>query len=253
MSKRFVAKRVLVTGAASGIGRATAARMAAEGAALVLGDIDPAGLRDISERILLEHQTRPRTVVYDAADPASCRRLVEAAEGELDVVCNIAGNYDRARFTDTADAQWDRVLAVNLDSVFHISKAALPLLVRRRGNIVNTASIAGITGLAYACAYAVAKAGIIALTKSLAAEYGEAGVRVNVVCPGGVKTAIGRDLQPIDGANAALLARLTPKLGTPPEKGEPEDIAAAFAYLASDEARYVSGTALVIDGAQMVG
>ncbi|MBI1773987.1 MAG: SDR family oxidoreductase [Proteobacteria bacterium] len=251
---RFIGKAAIITGAASGIGRATAERLAAEGATLALGDIDSDPLEEVADA-LRRHGNAVHPIAFDAADPGSCRQLVTRAAstmGSLDVLCNIAGYYQRHRFTEIADTDWDRMLAVNLGSVFHLTKAALPHLVRSKGNIVNIASTAGLAGLAYAAHYSVAKAGIVALTKSLAAEYGEFHVRVNVVCPGGVKTNIGRNLTPVADANPQLLARLNPKLGTG-ERGAPEDIAAAFAYLASDEARYVSGAVLVVDGAQLAG
>jgi NAD(P)-dependent dehydrogenase (short-subunit alcohol dehydrogenase family) len=254
--KRFAGKTVIVTGAASGIGRATAMRFAEEGASLILGDIDAAGLQDVTGRLRAEHGGQAKAVPFDAADPGSCRGLVEAAVaegGRLDVLCNIAGIYDRARFTEVDDATWRRLFAVNLDSVFYLTRASLPHLVRSKGNVVNISSIAALSGLAYAAAYAAAKAAIIALTKSLAAEYAEHGVRVNVICPGGVDTAIGRGVKPIQDPNPLLLQRLAPKLGNPAAKGRPEDIAAAFTYLASKEARYVSGSVFVVDGAQLAG
>lgn len=253
--RRFDGRTVLITGAASGIGRATAFRLSQEGARLVLADRDAAGLSQVAQTVRLEHGGTVSVLVYDAADgngSAAMAADAVAAFGCLHcVVCN-AGIYRRAHFADITLEEWASLLAVNLTSVARIIQAVLPALKASRGNVVNVSSTAGLHGIAYAAHYAAAKAGIIALTKSLAVEYAPEGVRFNAVCPGRVKTAIGAGLVPLAGQNEVLLVR-PPKLAGHVDGGEPEDLAAAIAFLASDDAAYVSGSVLVVDGAQNIG
>jgi NAD(P)-dependent dehydrogenase (short-subunit alcohol dehydrogenase family) len=252
--RRFDGKAVLVTGAASGIGRATALRLAGEGARLAIADRDGAGLAEVAES-LRRTGAAVELQVYDAADGEASARMAETAAavlGGLDcVVCN-AGIYRRAHFADIAPADWELLFAVNLTSVYRIVQAALPRLKVSRGNVVTVASTAGIHGIAYAAHYAAAKAGIVALTKSLAVEFAPDGVRFNAVCPGRVKTAIGAGLAPLPGQDEALLVR-PPKLAGRIDGGEPEDVASAIAWLASAEAAYATGSVLVVDGAQNIG
>ena len=156
-----------------------------------------------------------------------------AALGRLDVLCNIAGIIEGGDFTEISDADWQRMIAINLSSLFYVSRRAIPHLVATRGNIVNMASASGLRGVAGRVAYSSAKAGVIGFTRSLAAEYAPLQVRVNAICPGGIKTP------PILGALA----------GPPPSRlGEPENVAAAIAYLASDEAAVVTGSIVELDG-----
>jgi NAD(P)-dependent dehydrogenase (short-subunit alcohol dehydrogenase family) len=227
---RFAGKRALVTGAASGIGKATAELLAAEGATVI-------GL-DIAEA--------PGVVQCDVTDPEQARAAVAAA-GPLDVVANVAGMVRLSHLADVTMDSWQRHLDLNLTAPFVISQAALPTLLERKGCIVNVASIAGLKGQAYTAAYCASKAGLVMLTKSMALELAKQGVRVNCVCPGGVDT-------PLVGGVAAsmppdldwsLMARLDNVL---PGFSHPSEIAEAIAYLASDAARTITGTALVIDG-----
>ncbi len=253
--RRFERKTVLVTGAASGIGRATAERLAGEGAQLALADRDAPGLDAVAAALRSQHGAEARTFVYDAADgDASARMTSDAAEalGGLDcVVCN-AGIYRRSHFADISPADWSLLIAVNLTSVARIVQAALPALIESRGNFVATSSTAGIHGVGYAAHYAAAKAGIIALTKSLAAEYASSGVRFNAVAPGRIKTALSAGITPLEGQDKLLLTR-PPRLDGRKEGGTPEEVASAIAYLASDDASFVSGSVLVVDGAQNLG
>jgi NAD(P)-dependent dehydrogenase (short-subunit alcohol dehydrogenase family) len=253
--RRFEGKVALVTGAASGIGRAAALRLAQEGARLVVADRDEAGLAAVADYARGEHGAEIATLVYDAADGDGSAAMARAAVGALDrldcAVCN-AGIYRRGHFAEIAPEEWATVFAVNLTSVFRIVQAVFPALKATRGNVVSTASTAGIHGIAYAAHYAAAKAGIIALTKSLAVEYAPDGVRFNAICPGRVKTAMGAGIRPLPGQNETLLVR-SPRLAGRTEGGEPDDLAAAIAYLASEDARYVSGSVLVVDGAQNIG
>jgi len=247
---RFSGKSVLVTGAASGIGRATAILFAAEGAQVTIGDVNDAGLAETASMM-----ARPaRIVPYDAVDHASCHRLVAAAaESGLDVVCNIGGIHDWGPSPALDESRFERSIAINLTSLFAICRTALPHLVESGGNIVNVASAAGMVGVAYNAAYCAAKHGVIGLTKSLAVEFAGQGVRVNAICPGMVNTPMihaPRTERP-EGIDWALTARNAPKLAS--GACEPEDIAGAIAWLASDMARKVTGIAMPVDCAQTAG
>jgi meso-butanediol dehydrogenase/(S,S)-butanediol dehydrogenase/diacetyl reductase len=252
---RFTGKSAIVTGAASGIGRASARRMGAEGAALVLADIDIEGARTVAAEIHAAHGVPATAVAFDAAIPASCRAMVDqsiAALGKLDILLNIAGVFDWNHLTDFPDEAWDRVIAIDLNSLYHISKRAMPHLVETRGNIVNAASTAGLKGQAYCAAYCAAKHGVVGLTKSLAIEYADKGVRVNAVCPGGVKTALAEKIAWVPTYDPKLIALVNAKVDGDP-MAEAEEIATLFLYLASDEARYVTGATMAIDGGQLAG
>jgi meso-butanediol dehydrogenase/(S,S)-butanediol dehydrogenase/diacetyl reductase len=234
---RFAGKVAFVTGAAAGIGRATALRLASEGAR-VFGT-------DIADGETVAHR-------LDVADPAACRDAVTACmarHGQLDVLCNVAGIMSFAHATEISEAEWDRMLAVNLSGVFWVSQAAIPHLLATRGVIVNMASAAGVKGQAYTLPYAVAKAGVISLTRCLAIEYAKRGLRVVALAPGGVKTALTANVKFPEGFDPALIQKLMPLM----DLATPDEIAAAVAYLASSEARYVNGAVLSIDGGQTAG
>lgn len=239
----------LVTGAASGIGRATAKLLAVRGARVVIADVNAEALDKVREEIGGECIAIP----FDAGDAASCRGLVAetiAATGRLDVLCNIAGIMDWGPLDTFDDARWERMLRINLSGVFHMCRAAMPHLVESKGTIVNMSSAAGLVGIPYTTAYCAAKAGVNALTKSLAVEFAAAGVRVNAICPTGVKTAMHGSVALPDGVDMALVMRNAPKLG---DLCEPEDIAESVAFLASDAARKITGIALPVDAGQTAG
>lgn len=245
---RFQGKNILVTGAASGIGRATAIRLASEGAIVTIGDINEAGLQETAEMIDGTARIQP----FDAADFDSCRALVAAAAVDgLDVLCNISGMLKWGPSTEFSVEDFERILKINTTSVFVLCQAALPHLIARKGNIVNTASTAALQGIAYTIAYSASKHGVAAITKGLAIEFASKGVRVNAICPGHVNTPMGNAAPPPGDVNWDLVMRNAPKL----ENGtcEPEDIAALFAYLASDEARKITGSLFTIDGGQLAG
>jgi meso-butanediol dehydrogenase/(S,S)-butanediol dehydrogenase/diacetyl reductase len=252
---RFEGKAALVTGAASGIGRASAHRLGSEGAALVVADINIDGAEQIAQAIRGAHGVPVTAIQFDAASPASCREMVDqavAALGRLDVLLNIAGIFDWNHTTDFPDETWDQIIGVDLSSLFHISKRALPHLVATKGNIVNASSTAGLKGQAYCAAYCAAKHGVVGLTKSLAIEYAEAGVRVNAVCPGGIQTALSDKVQWFETFDTKLLMPLNSKMNGGAQ-GTPEEVATIFAYLASDEAKYLTGGTYAIDGGQLAG
>ncbi|WP_085663743.1 MULTISPECIES: SDR family NAD(P)-dependent oxidoreductase [unclassified Pseudomonas] len=247
--QRFKDKVALVTGAASGIGRATAVRLAQEGATLLLADINAAGLEVAAGQLREAHGRQVACFTFDATDMQSCRAMVKQAVAQhsrLDVLCNIAGIAGGWHFKDMTDALWRRMLLINLDSVFAISQAAMPALVSSKGNIINMSSASAKQGQAYLAAYCASKAAVVALTQSLAVEYASAGVRANAICPGGVNTNIHATIQFPADVDEKLMSKLYPLSAI----AEPEEIAAAVAYLASDEARYVTGIDFSIDGGQ---
>jgi len=249
--KRFEGRTALVTGAGSGIGRATALRLAEEGARVFACDIDAGALAEC-EAEAGSAAAGFVTHALDVADADACREAVRLAKercGRLDILCNIAGISMFDHMTGFSDQQWHRMVAVNLSSVFFLSQAAIPHLLESRGNIVNMASSAGIVGQAYNSMYCATKAGVVMLTKSMAIEYGKRGVRVNAVCPGGVNTPLTRGLVMPRDFDAALFSKLLPLV----PMAEASEIASAVAYLASDDARYVTGAALAIDGGQTAG
>jgi meso-butanediol dehydrogenase/(S,S)-butanediol dehydrogenase/diacetyl reductase len=192
--------------------------------------------------------------LLDVSQRASCFAAVEACVarfGRLDVLANIAGvpmpKWDRV--ADITEPDWRRVLAVNLDGVFFMSQAAIPHLLRTRGVIVNMASAAGLKGQVYTSSYCISKAGVVSLTKCLALEYARQGLRCVAICPGGVKTPMGAAPTLPADPDMAQFAKLLPLLPL----ADPEEIAAAVAYVASAEARFMTGAVLSNDGAQTAG
>lgn len=249
-ARRFEGRRALITGGASGIGRATARRLADEGAAVFLVDLNEEGCQETVEAIQASGATAARARC-DVRDPASCNAAVETAAsflGGLDVLCNIAGVLHHSLTRDCADADWDRVIGVNLTGTFQMTRAALPHLLERHCAIVNLASAAGIQAVPYAAAYCASKGGVVMLTKSIAVEHAKTGPRVNCICPGHVETPLVATFALPEGADGALFSHITPRM---PTCAQPEDVAALVAYLASDEARFVTGAAFTIDGGQV--
>jgi meso-butanediol dehydrogenase/(S,S)-butanediol dehydrogenase/diacetyl reductase len=248
--QRFEGKVALVTGAASGIGRASAVRLGREGARVLLADINQEGLADTAAAIGSGAQTH--NVLLDVTDSVACQRAVDSCIehfGRLDVLCNIAGIAMCQHMAEITDEQWRRMVAINLDGVFYMCRAAIPHLIASKGNIVNMSSSAGLVGQAYNSAYCATKAGVLMFGKALALEYAKQGVRVNSVCPGAVNTPLTDAFKFPEGADMKLLERLFPLI----QSSEPEEIAAAVAYLASEESRFITGIALPIDGAQTAG
>ncbi|MEW4467424.1 SDR family NAD(P)-dependent oxidoreductase [Parasphingorhabdus sp. JC815] len=241
-------KHIIVTGAASGIGRKTAIFLADKGAVLTLADIDQNGLSETAAMV----STRVKTISYDAADIESCKALIsKAADNGIDCLCNIAGLLDWGPTLDFDEQRFQKVIAINLTSVFTLCRAALPYLIKSGGNIVNMASTAGLQGTPYTIAYAASKHAIIGLTKSLAVEFASQNVRVNAVAPGQVNTPMGHQSPPEGDVDWTLMMRNAPKL----LDGicEPADIAELVVYLASDKARKMTGSVINIDGGQLTG
>ena len=248
---RFAGKVALITGAGSGIGRACAIRLADEGAAVFLADISEQGMQETLA--LLPETASSASACLDVSSPDQCQGVVDsciAELGRLDVLCNIAGIALCRNFTEITVADWQRVVDINLNGVFYMSQAAMPHLLESKGNIVNMSSSAGREGQAYHAVYCATKAAVLMMTKSLAIEYAKQGVRANAVCPGAVITPLTQNFSAPDGADMDLFQRMFPLIE---EMAAPEEIAAAVAYLASDEARFVTGIDFAIDGAQTAG
>jgi meso-butanediol dehydrogenase/(S,S)-butanediol dehydrogenase/diacetyl reductase len=253
MSRRFEGSAVLVTGAASGIGEATARRFAQEGANVALADINHSGAQAVAANIAETYGVQTSAFGFDASDSAQCQNLIEQVAdelGKLDVLVNNAGIMDWAPGDEYLDERWERVLRINLFSVFYLSKHALPHLLKSSGCIVNMSSAASIQGVPGAAAYCAAKAGINGLTRSLAVEYADRGVRVNAVCPGAVDTALNTTTPVPDWVDMAKIGRLSPKTG---KSSAPSEIAGAVAYLASADACNITGILLSVDGGQVAG
>jgi meso-butanediol dehydrogenase / (S,S)-butanediol dehydrogenase / diacetyl reductase len=242
---RFSGKVAVVTAAASGIGAATAVRLAREGAHVYFSDIDRDGLarqadalRDICDRIT--------TVVTDVTVPDDVAALIAKATGDhgrLDILINNAGMGSFGRVSEVTPENWHRVFKICVDSVFYASRNAIPHLIKTRGNIVNTASISGLVGDYGFSAYNAAKGAVVNLTRNMALDYSRDGIRVNAVCPGLIATPLSLKLR----GNEAVMAeydQLIP-LGRP---GLPEEIASAIAFLASEDASYVTGVNFPVDG-----
>jgi meso-butanediol dehydrogenase/(S,S)-butanediol dehydrogenase/diacetyl reductase len=245
---RFKDKVVLVTGAASGIGKATAFRLGEEGATLMICDFNETGLKEVSSQ-LKEKGVENSLFVFDVSELEGCRTAVAKTVeiyGRLDVLCNIAGCVIMKHFADISDADWQKIIGVNLSSVFYMSQAAMPHLIETKGNIVNMSSTAALGGQIYNSTYCATKGGVKMLTQALAIEFAKQGVRVNAICPGFVETPLAENLSLPEDPDMDLLSRLFPLH----DAAKPEEIASAVAYIASDEARFITGEALAIDGGQ---
>jgi NAD(P)-dependent dehydrogenase (short-subunit alcohol dehydrogenase family) len=265
---RLSGKIALVTGAASGIGSACAIALAREGASVALSDVDVDGLQKTQTVIESEHGTAtlyPLDVTQELAWQ-NVFRAIERDLGGLHILVNNAGICVAAPIGDMTYETWRRQLAVNLDSMFFAAKHAIPLLESSGGgSIVNMSSVAGLKGIAGLAGYCASKAGVRMFTKALALECAAAkkNIRANSVHPGAIETpiwikmAFGGDLPDVDilrNSNAMEDARAASEAATPVgHAGVPEDIAAGVVYLASDDARFITGTELIIDGGVMAG
>jgi 3-oxoacyl-[acyl-carrier protein] reductase len=239
--KRMGNKRALVTGAASGIGRATALRLFEEGATLVCNDVAPLEETDLGDKL----GDALTWVRGDVSDPAVVNKLEEAARGEggLDILVNNAGITRDATALKLEPDAWDRVIEINLTAVFRLSRMAAQLMKEqgRGGVILNAASVVAHYGNFGQANYVASKAGVIGLTKTLARELGRYNIRVNAVAPGFVETPM---TQAVPDKVLGVVAERTP-LG---RLGAPEEIASTYAWLASDDASFVTGTVINVDG-----
>ena len=243
--QRYEGRVALVTGAASGIGRATVLRLVEEGADVLAADISGDGLATTAS--LSARPDAVTVMIGDVTDPAFAPIAVEVAVSlrrRLDLLVNAAGIL-RFEHSHEADMDaWERILAVNLTGTFRCCRAALPALLDGGGAIVNVASTSALFGHPWAAAYASSKGGVLALSKTLAVEYAKQGLRVNAVCPGSIETPITDAFHLPEGADGKLLHRIMSPVGM----AGPEVVAAAIASLGSDDATHVNGAELRIDG-----
>ena len=246
MTSRFDGKVALVTGAGSGMGRSITLRLSEEGASVLAVDIDGERLVETKGLVSGSASGSVSTRLADVSDPQVCAEVVGAAVsefGRLDVLGNVAGIYLAGHMTAMTVEEYRRVMGVNLDGCFFLAQAAIPHLLETGGNIVNIASNAGLQGVPYSVAYSMTKGGVVQLTRSLAVEFLKTSLRVNAIAPAGTNTNIAANAQFPADIDVDLYTRMAGLRGM----AEPEEVAALFAFLASDEARSITGSIYTLD------
>jgi NAD(P)-dependent dehydrogenase (short-subunit alcohol dehydrogenase family) len=248
-------KTALLTGGGGGIGRATALLFASEGAAVGIVDLNQERGQEVAREISLSGGR----AIFERADvtrPADCRRVVERIVhefGGIHILFNNAGIIRRASVLEISEEDWDAVMAVNVKSIFLMSREVIPIMARGGGgSIINTASGWGLAGGPRAVAYCASKGAVVLLTKAMAIDHGRQKIRVNCICPGDTDTAMLRnEARQLGEAEDRFLAESANRpLG---RVGKPKEIARAVLYLASDAASFVTGTAMVVDGGGLAG
>ena len=250
--QRFDGKVALITGAASGIGRAVTLRLATEGASVFAVDVDAAGLEETKKAVADHGGVILTTHVADVKSRDACHGAVAACIGELkqlDVLGNIAGIARAHHVTEVTEDDWNLLIAVNVSGPFWLAQAAIPHLLERSGNIVHIASNAGLMGQAYTVPYCVTKGAVVQLTRALALEFIKTSLRVNAIAPGGVETALAANFKIPDNIDFDLMMRYNGVRGM----AQADDIAALFAFLASDEAHNIHGAIVSSDGGLTAG
>jgi NAD(P)-dependent dehydrogenase (short-subunit alcohol dehydrogenase family) len=248
-------KRALITGGASGIGRATALLFARKGAAVSVVDIDEAG-GQATIQMIMDEGGQAIFVRCDVSQGADCQRAVQRTVDELgglDILFNNAGIIRRATVIGTSEEEWDRVMAINVKSIFLMSKYAIPVMAESGGGvIINTASGWGLVGGRNAVSYCASKGAVVNMTRAMALDHGEQNIRINCICPGDTNTGMLRnEAQQLGVSDEKFLAEAADR---PLRRiGKPEDIAQAVLYLASDASSFVTGTTLVVDGGGLAG
>lgn len=248
---RFEGKTVVVTGAAHGIGRASALRFASEGASVAVVDT-----RAEEGQLVADECSRAggRSVAYEVdvsqADQVSdVVRRIDAEHGGIDVLHSHAGRLRAGTVAETDLEEWNRTFAVNVTSMFLVVRSVVPIMqAKGAGAIVTTGSISGLFGEPALSAYTASKAAVVNLTRSLAIDYASSGIRVNCVCPGWVDTGFNDPQFVHDGLSEEDIATLIERTVPMGRQGLPEEMAAAVAFLASDDASYITGQTLVVDG-----
>lgn len=247
-------KVALITGAASGIGRAAALLFAREGAVVAIADLNQAGQAVAQE--IIQTGGRATFELADVTQAADCQRVVERTlreYGAIHALFNNAGIMRRASVVELSEEDWDRVMSVNVKSIFLMSRQVIPIMAKAGGgSIINTASGWGMAGGPRAAVYCASKGAVVLLTKAMAIDHGPQQIRVNCICPGDTDTSMLRnEAQQLGQREDAFLAESARRpLG---RIGKPEEIAKAAVYLASDASSFVTGTALVVDGGGLAG
>lgn len=249
---RFEDKNVLITGAASGIGKAVAERIIREGGNVALLDIDLIKLEEVAHH-LEAYGKKIVTQRCDVADFDDTKKAINRVCQELKGIHSLSHNVGILRAYHTHEmtpAQWDELISVNLTGTFNVNRLALPHLLQNSCSyLVNTSSIASYYRHPWMSAYSATKGGIVSFTRSLFIEYYQQGLHANCVLPGAIETPLARSFKLPEGANPELLKALTP-IGTP-QFASPDNVAAAIAFLASDDAFYINGTELSVDGGKI--
>ena len=255
MSGKLYGKTALITGGAGGIGRATALLFAREGAAVGIVDLNQEAGREVVQEISIAGG-RAMFEPADVTHAVDCRRVVERIVhefGGIHVLFNNAGIIRRASVVEISEEDWDAVMAVNVKSIFLMSREVIPIMARAAGgSIIHTASGWGLAGGPRAVAYCASKGAVVLMTKAMAIDHGRQKIRVNCICPGDTDTAMLRsEARQLGEAEDRFLAGSANRpLG---RVGRPEEIAQTVLYLASDAASFVTGAAIVVDGGGLAG
>jgi NAD(P)-dependent dehydrogenase (short-subunit alcohol dehydrogenase family) len=250
--RRLEGKTALVTGAAAGIGRAIVLRFAQEGASVFATDVQEQAVGETAS-MARDMGVEAEARVSDVSDPASVEETVRAAVerfGKLGALCNVAGilRWDNTHEIEVED--WNRVLAVNLTGTMLMCRYSIPHLLETRGAIVNMASTAALQGQPFGAAYAASKAGVVALTRNIALDYGDRGLRCNAIAPGSIQTSMTQQVEFPEGANLKLLGRIMSLKGF--GFAGPDKIASVAAMLVSDDGSHITGETIRVDGGALV-
>lgn len=249
--RRFVGKGVVVTGGASGIGKATAERFLSEGAKVAILDVSVSnGKSALAE--LRDKGYDPILLIGDVTRSKDVHRMVKGARsrlGSIDVLFNNAGILGEGTIEDISEKEWDRIIAVNIKGAFLMSKEIIPIMLRQgKGVIVNNASCSGLVGDRSAIAYNTSKGAVVLMTKCLALDYARRNIRVNCVCPGEIDTPMFKREAKARGMSEDDYRRQLSECHPIGRLGYPEEVASAVAFLASDEAEFIIGAAFSVDG-----
>ena len=244
-------KVAVITGAASGIGRATVITMLNQGFQVAAIDIDADGLNGLSDS-LQSNKECCDTYITDVAAKEHCHSTISQIfekNGRIDVLANIAGIARSEHMTEVSEDSWNEMVGVNLSGVFWCSQAAIPFLIENNGSLINVASCSGLMGQAYTVAYSATKGGVISMTKSLAMEYIKTGIRINAVAPGSVQTQLIDNYSIPEDVNMDLVKPYMGFRGI----AEAEEISNVISFLASDDAKRIHGAVITVDGGLTAG